>query len=271
MIFGYGVLSICGKPSLSTFGNVGEILHRTVTQPRNKEWLNRIETLAERSFQNVGYQTSVPKYHGSGSERGCVMDYLNYPLNDRRWLEDQFDRIARLADKSVRLSQIGVVRNWENPGAGGYYDAIGHVGRSPRMVKLFNAGDAMQHYYELPMPTQRALGPERRGLRFAWHTYHGHIPTGITYTGLDPRSDYTVKHFSQRSSPILIDGKPAQLIRKGETYDQVTEQEFQVPPEAVEDSRIVLTWAPLDQPGLNWRQHHCVNDIWVIPHAPKPK
>ena len=137
------------------------------------------------------------------------MDYVNYPLNDRWWLEDQFDRVARLSDKSAQLSRIDVIRNWENPGPGGYYDIIGHVGRSPRMVKLFNAGDAMRHYYDLPMPTQRNLGPERRPVRFAWHTYHDRIPGGITYTGLDPRSEYTVKLFSQRSSPLVIDGKPA--------------------------------------------------------------
>ena len=49
--------------------------------------------------ETIGQQTSVAKYHGSGYERGCVMDFINYPLNNRWWLEDQFDRIAKMTDR----------------------------------------------------------------------------------------------------------------------------------------------------------------------------
>ncbi|MEX2288526.1 MAG: hypothetical protein WD648_15620 [Planctomycetaceae bacterium] len=241
-----------------------DILNRTTTEPRKKEWLGRVEALAEHLFQTISYQTSVPKYGASGSERGCMMDFVNYPLNNRWWLEDQFERIAGMSDKSAQIKQIDVIRNWENFGEGGYYDVIGHVGRSPHMVKLFNGGDAMRHYYEMPMPTQRWMGEQRRGLRFAWHTYHNRIPGGLTYSALDPKATYTIKLFSQGVTPLLIDEKPAKLIRKGETYDKVTEQEFEVPAEAVQDGKIVVDWSRLDQRRLNWRQHHYVTDIWVI-------
>ena len=100
---------------------------------RNRNGSQRIEALADLLFQKIGYQTSVPKYHGSGFERGCMMDFVNYPLNNRWWLEDQFDRIAKMTDRSAQLKQIDVVRNWENPGEGGYYDVLGDVGRSPHM------------------------------------------------------------------------------------------------------------------------------------------
>ncbi len=60
-----------------------------------------------------------------------MMDFVNYPLNDRWWLEDQFDQIAKMTDRSAQLKQIDVLRNWENPGEGGYYDVLGDVGRSP--------------------------------------------------------------------------------------------------------------------------------------------
>jgi len=41
------------------------------------------------------------------------------PLNDRWWLEDRFDAIAKTTDKSAQVEgQIDVVRNWENPGKG---------------------------------------------------------------------------------------------------------------------------------------------------------
>ena len=228
-----------------------EILNRTTTKPRKKEWLDRIEALAERLFETIGYQTSVSKYKASGSERGCMLDFVNYPLNDRWWLEDQFDRIAAMTDKAAQLKQIDVIRNWENPGEGGYYDVLGNIGRSPHMVKIIDGGDAMRHYYDMPMPTQRWMGEQRRGLRFAWHTYQDLVPGGLTYTALDPAAKYTIKLFSQGITQLLIDEKPVKLTRQGEKYDEVIEQEFDVPAEATEDGKIVVNWERLDQRRLN--------------------
>ena len=56
-----------------------EILERTTTEHRHPEWLKRTEELADLLFHKIGYQTSVEHYHGSGPERGCVMDFVNYP------------------------------------------------------------------------------------------------------------------------------------------------------------------------------------------------
>ena len=194
------------------------------------------------------------------------MDFVNYPLNNRWWLEDQFDQIAKLTDRAAQLKQIDVVRNWENPGEGGYYDVLGDVGRSPHMIKVFNGGDAMRSFRELPMPTQRRMGPDRRNIRFAWHKYFNRLPSGLTYTAIDPTATYTVKLFSQRPTQLLINGKPCPLIRSGDTYDAVTEQEFSIPPELLTEGRIVLNWVNPDERKMNWRQQHYVTDIWVIRH-----
>ena len=73
-----------------------------------------------------------------------------------------------------------------------------------------------------------------------------------------------MKLFSQRSSPLEIDGIRATLIRTGETFDEVTEQEFEVGTEALQDGTIELTWARLDEKHLNWRNKHYVCELWVI-------
>jgi hypothetical protein len=247
------------------------ILERTTTQHPRPDWFKRTEALADLLFHKIGYQTSVVHYHGSGPERGCLMDFVNYPLNNRWWLEDQFDRIAKMTDRTAQLTQIDVIRNWENPGEGGYYDVLGDVGRSPHMLKVFNAGDAMRSFREIPMPTQRWMGQQRRAVRFAWHKYFNRLPSGLTYTALDPGATYTVRLFSQRPTELLVDGKPARLIRTGDTYDEVTEQEFSVPSEAVQDGRIVLNWVNPDERNVNWRQQHYVTDIWLIRHSAKSK
>ncbi|MCA9097139.1 MAG: hypothetical protein KDA36_02090 [Planctomycetaceae bacterium] len=240
-----------------------EILNKAESIPTRGDLFAKVQSLADHLFATIGYQTSVPKYGASGFERGCMMDYVNYPLNNRWWIEDRLNEILSMQNKEEQLTRISQIVNWENPGAGGYYETIGDVGRSHHMIRLQNAGDSMRHYYDIPMPTQRNIGPQRNPLRLSFHVYHDLIP-GLKYDALDPQGKYTVKLFAQRESPMMIDGEPAKRIRIGEKYDQVSEQEFEVPAETLKDGKIELTWAPLEQRHLNWRQHHYVTDVWVI-------
>lgn len=240
------------------------ILARATTQPNDPELIARLKAFGDELFADIGLQTSVPKYSASGTERGAVLDFLDYPLNNRWWLEDQFDAIENMADRSEQLKRIDVVRNWENPGEGGYYDVVGHVGRSPRLAKLLLSGDVVRHRAEFPIPVQRWLDVNRNGLRQAWHQYIDSFPHGLVYNDLDASSPYIVKLFAQSDSPLLIDGVKAKLLKKGEVYDRVTEQIFEVPLEATKDGRITLSWEVLDQRHLNWRDWHYVTDIWVM-------
>jgi len=247
-----------------SINNARVILAKATNHPATTELRTRLIDFAGQLFQEIGLQTSVPTYHASNYERGAVIDFIDYPLNNRWWLEDQFDRISKLTDHAEQLARIDIIRNWENPGQGGYYDVLGHVGKSPRIIKLLLAGDAMRHEDDIPMPTQRWMREKQNINRQAWHSYMDSLPVGITYNDLDSSAEYTIKLFSQRSSPLVIDGVKATLIKTGETYDKVTEQIFAVPREATKDGRITLTWEPLDQRHLNWRDHHYVTDIWVM-------
>lgn len=245
-----------------------QILDKAVRQPVDPEAILKLNQFGEELFQEVGLQTSVPKYHASNSQRGAILDFIDYPLNNRWWLEDQFDRILKMTDQKDQLKRIEVIRNWENPGERGYYDVLGHVGRSPRLAKLLLAGDAMRHRDSIPSPTQRWMREVKTVNRQAWHTYMDVFPSGITYNDLDTEAKYIVRLFAQGNSPLEIDGVKAKLIRKGETYDKVTEHIFEVPLEATKDGRIKLTWESLDERHLNWRERHYVTDIWVM-KAPK--
>jgi hypothetical protein len=242
-----------------------EILNRATEQPVRQASYEKLDTLAETLFKSVGYQTRVERYHASGSERAAVMDFVNYPLNNRWWLEDEFDRIEKLTDNAARLKRIDQICHWEMPAEGSFYDNLGHVGQSPRVAKLLYLADSQRHDDDLPGPTQRWMGEKRRGLRLAWHTYLS-PPPKMTYNNLDPRARYSVRLFAQRTSPLLVDGVRAKQIRLGETYDQVQEQEFEVPASAVADGRLELSWERLDESELNWRNRHYVCELWVIKH-----
>ena len=70
-------------------------LNRAVNQPVSPELRARIVDLCEKLFHSIGLQTSVDKYYASGEERGAVLDFVDYPLNNRWWLEDEFKKIRR--------------------------------------------------------------------------------------------------------------------------------------------------------------------------------
>ena len=248
----------------SAIRDARQILERATTQPVEAEMLEKLLHFGESLFQEIGLQTSVPRYQASGYERGAILDFVDYPLNNRWWLEDQFEEIAKLPDAKSQLQRMELIANWENPGDHGYYDVVGHVGRSPRVAKLLLAGDSLRHQDDLPRPNQRWMGEKRNRLRLAWHAYLFRIPHGITYNDLDTSASYVVRLFSQRSSPLLIDGVKARLLKTGEKFDQVTEQIFEVPAEALMDGRITLTWENLDESDLNWRKRHYITDIWVM-------
>ena len=51
-------------------------------------------------------QLSVPLYYAQSETRGANLDGVDYPLNDRPWLFDQFTRIRGLTDEEERLQEI---------------------------------------------------------------------------------------------------------------------------------------------------------------------
>jgi hypothetical protein len=246
-----------------TLTQAKETLSRASTQPIRQDWYGKLDGLAESLFKAIGYQTRMERYHASGTERGVVMDFVNYPLNDRWWLEDQFDRIGKLPSDAEKLKRIENLCRWEKPTEGSFYDDVGNVGRSPRSPKLLYAIDGARLQRTLPAPNQRWFGENRRSIRYGWHGYLN-WPSPMIYTGLDPKARYTVRLFGQGNSPLMVDGVRAKLLRKEEPVEDNQEQEFEVAPEHLADGRIELTWERFDESHLNWRQWHYVTELWLM-------
>src|SRR5690606_14456127 len=81
------------------------------------EWRRQIDTLAESLFQSIRLQTSVERYGASGAERGAVMDFVDHPLNNRWWLEDEFVKVEALADEAARIARLETLATWASPPA----------------------------------------------------------------------------------------------------------------------------------------------------------
>jgi hypothetical protein len=117
--------------SLVAIDAAQSILARGVTQPIHCDWRTRIFQLAEALFQSVHMQLSVPLYYAQSETRGANLDGLDFPLNDRPWLDDQMACIRTFIDEGERLAAIETLLSWEDPGPGGYYLNLSNATGSP--------------------------------------------------------------------------------------------------------------------------------------------
>ncbi|MBN9662225.1 MAG: hypothetical protein J0H49_28770 [Acidobacteria bacterium] len=234
------------------------ILNRATAEPISPDLKARIVELCEKLFQSIGLQTSVQKYHASGAERGAVLDFVDAPLNNRWWLEDEFKKVAALPTEQERTARLHVLAGWEHPGEGSFYDDIGNEAKSPHVD-----GDAEQEpeSFRAPEPTFWWWDSGRSRARLSWQTTMW--PARMVYEGLDPQGTYVVRTGGYGQSLLSIDGQRATPRIDGRQMGEF--KEFPVPPESLKDGRLVLTWAiPEDESHLNWRQHSRLAEVWLL-------
>ena len=95
-----------------------KILDRAKTEHVQDAWRLRVHELAAALFQSISMQLSVDKYKAIAMDRGASLDTLDYPVNNRLWLQERFSTIRKLS--SVTRPTQSDRRNpaLDGPGAG---------------------------------------------------------------------------------------------------------------------------------------------------------
>ena len=227
--------------------------------PRD-EWRTRIEDLGAALFSSIGMQLDTPRYKASGTERGAVLDFLQHPLNNRWWLEDEFAKVLALPDESARVARLETLARWESPGPGSTYDDLGNIAKSPH-VRRARAGATPPGLHEGPTPhfTWESEGRSRK--RLSWQTSL-RWPLAIVYEHVDPAAAYVVRLNGNGEVRLRINGVAATARRHGTTLGEF--KEYVVPVEAVRSRRISLTFDDIDESDRNWRQHSRVHEVWLL-------
>ena len=194
-------------------------------------------------------QTSVPKYQASGAERGAILDFLDYPLNNRWWLADEFEKIKKMTNEKDQIARLDVIAKWENPGPGSFYDNISDLSKGPRVkTRTEDATDVLW--------TNNGLSR----LRLSSQLFQN-FPR-LDYADLDPKAMYTIRISGYGEALLRVDG-----VRIAPTvYNKGMEEfkEFQLSPQYVSDGKIEVTFDEPEESHLNWRQHSKVFDIWLL-------
>jgi hypothetical protein len=246
------------RGSDQAMADAADVLNRAVDHPVSPELRSRIVALCEALFHSIGLQTSVEKYYAIGEERGAVLDFVDYPLNNRWWLEDQFAKIRRLDSEAEKVRQLNVIATWEHPGRGSFYDDSGNIAKSPHVMDT-SADGLRGENVRTPGFWWWDQGKSRA--RLSWQTTMW--PRSVVYEGLDPNAAYVVRSTGYGQALLRVDGDRVEPTITGKQMGEISE--FPVPAKCLTDEKIVLTWdPPTNEESLNWRQRSRLAEIWLI-------
>ena len=235
------------------------VLDRAVTHPVRVELRTRISELCDTLFHSVGLQTSVQKYSAIGEERGAILDFADYPLNNRWWLEDQFKLIRPLKSEERKYQRLRQLAAWEHPGPGSFYDDLGNIAKSPHVVNCYsgNGPELKEH----PQPTFWWWDQGRSRARLSWQVTMW--PIAVVYEGLDPSASYIVRSTGYGQALLRINGERVTPTIEGKDMSEF--KEFPVLPRFVRNRKLVLTWdRPANEEKLNWRQQSRLAEVWLL-------
>jgi hypothetical protein len=228
------------------------ILREAVEQPAGADLRARIVELCDLLFHSIGLQTSVAKYHASGAERGAVLDFIDNPLNNRWWLEDEFAKVRTLSTTQDKVRRLREVAAWEDPGPGSFYDNVGRLSKSPHVVRKEGEDDGPLFWW---------WDDGKSRARLSWQVTMW--PKAVIYEGLDPTAAYIVRTSGYGQALLRIDGERVQPQFDGREMHEF--KVFPVPAANLADSKLVLTWdRATDEEHLNWRRHSRLAEVWLL-------
>jgi hypothetical protein len=264
----------------------------------------RIVELGKELFESIGAQLDVPNYRAMGPERGAVLDFLDTPLNNKLWIEDELDAIltgrftATMPEKvrpgDVRLTRLTRVTDWEDPGPGGFYDDLGCAWKQPHLVKPKPLWDDPAGV-TTPREAHALNNADRH--RLSWLDVGEALyatPLVMHYDRLDPSASYRVRvtYLGRYNAAIRLvaddkyeihgayghtlegvrytagySDRAAVIIPKDDSPPPVvTPLDFVIPREATQDGVLDLTWQRITGRGTQ------VAEVWLVKqkvHAPR--
>ncbi|NNE77987.1 MAG: hypothetical protein HKN31_13055 [Pricia sp.] len=228
--------------------NALEHLQKAETERVSQELKRKVFEYADALFQSIGAQTSVPKYDARSAERGAILDFIDYPLNNRWWLEDEFEKIKKLPTEKDKLARLEFIRTYEFPGEGSFYD---NISSADAKHVTSETDDAIDYLWE-----NDGLSRKRLSTQLFQFT-----PT-LEYDDLDPNADYTIRVSGYGEALLRANGERLKPTKYEKGFEQF--KEFPLPKKLIQDGELTITFDKPDEEHLNWRKQSRVTDVWVL-------
>ncbi len=251
-------------------------LDLALSRPVNADWRLRIHQLAEALFQSIGMQLSVQRYQAIAVDRGASLDTLDFPLNNRPWLEHRFAQIRKLPAEPDRLRALDEILQWTNPGPGGFYDNLGNAASQPHLLRgacfAQDPGcyESSRVDFEEDLVLDDPLDDAGVPRRLSWMDHAETLydaPLRMAYSGLDPEARYKVRVLYGGDNPRrkirLVANDSIQVHPYLTRPRPFKPLEFPLPHAATRTGRLTLSWSA--EPGLGGNGRGCqVSEVWVM-------
>lgn len=225
------------------------IVSKADKEPVNLDLKRKVVEYCDALFQSVGLQTSIERYHASGRERGAILDFIDYPLNNRWWLQDEFKKIEKMKAEQDKINKLQVIATWDNPGKGSYYDDVSNISSQPHVTtRSFDATDIA--WWD--------QGMSRR--RLSTQTFQN-FPR-LEYDDLDPGGDYVIRICGEGDALLRINGERVAPLEYNKGLEEF--KVFPVAKRLLATGKIILTFDEPEESHLNWRRKSKVSDVWVL-------
>ena len=243
------------------------VLSQVETDQTASDLRARLVELGVLLNRNIGLQLDTTKYGAKNPERGAVLDFLDFALNDAPWLESQFKEILALTDRKEQLRRINTIVDWSSPGPGSFYDDLGHVGRQPHLVRQLS-WEEDPGFVSSPQSefSNRVDGGrlELKDGKLSWanqaQTLFG-TPLRMRYTDLDPKARYklAVTYTGRfRATMRLLADQTHEIHGPLPQPSKPWPVEFSIPQTATADGTLDLQWELVEQRGCQ------VAEVWLI-------
>lgn len=228
----------------------------------------KLEEVGLQALHSIGFQFSfLEPYRARNPERGALLDKVDVPMNNRPWLENEFEKVAALGTEAEKLSRIDRLVNWENPGPGGFYDDLGNPSKQPHLVYQttfatdpgFVHGPQNAHYRTLDNSTLQVDPTLRYSMLDQAETLYG-TPLLVRYDQLDPTAEYKVRatYFGRYGAVMSLKADDLEVHGALPSTKPAEPMEFDVPKAATQDGNLTLQWDLVEGRGCQ------VAEVWLI-------
>ena len=165
-----------------------------------------------------------------------------------------------MTTEAEKVARLRVIREWEHPGPGSFYDDVGDPGKSPHVVRGegINTDPTMRNN---PNPGFSWTDSGRSRRRLSWISSMD-WPVAVKYDDVDPHGKYVVRATGYRDILLKINGQRVLPTVDGRGIGEF--KEFVVPSEALGKGKLTLTFDRPSEPNLNWREQSRLTEIWLL-------
>jgi hypothetical protein len=223
-------------------------LEKADTELVAQDLKQKVYDYAERLFHSIGAQTSVSRYNARSAERAAVLDFIDYPLNNRWWLEDEFEKVKKITTEKGKLDRLEFIRTYEFPEEGSFYD---NISSADAKHVTSETDDAIDYLWENDGVSRKRLSTQL--FQFT--------PT-LEYDELEADANYLIRVSGFGEALLRANGQRLKPIKYEKGFEQF--KEFLLPKDLIEDGKLKITFDKPDEEHLNWRKQSRVTDVWIL-------